>query len=95
MTEATVKEKLLEALRDLTRKLNERVANVIDVGYFQNLEEKMQELQGKIDRKDPLSALDIREMLLIQRNIIVPALMKQEVNKLEAARAMLEAAEVK
>lgn len=95
MTEATIKEKLLEALRGLTQKLNERVADVIDVDYFRTLDDRMQELQGKIDRKEPLSASDIREMLLIQRNIIVPALMKQEVNRLEGARAMLEAAEVK
>jgi hypothetical protein len=89
-----LKTQLLEALDQVSDKFNKRIADIVDAEYLERLEPTLQYLQNKLEKGESVSLLDLKEMLLLHRNVIIPAVLQQEVNKLEVVKTKL-AAEIK
>lgn len=82
--------KLEEAVDTLIQELHKRVGDQIDVGSLDGLEVTMQRIQEKVT-SGQLSLKDLRDFLLLYRNILVPAAMKQEIDRLAAIKDIVKA----
>jgi len=82
-----------EALDKAIKGLTDRIKDRVDVAF---LEEQLQPTLERLEEKrkqGTLSLRDYMDFLRIARNVLIPAAIKQQVDRLEAIKKLVEVAD--
>lgn len=71
------------AVDKITKEIYDKISDNIDVKFVISIEETLDKIKMKQERNE-LNLNDLKELLLIYKNIIIPAAMKQEADKLRS-----------
>lgn len=81
---------LAKTIDEVIEAFYKKVGNNIDVDFVKNLEDALNDLKTK-QEAGKLTIQDMITMLKIQRNVLIPAAMKQEVDKIKMITEMVKA----
>jgi hypothetical protein len=84
--------KIDRTVDEAIKQLYEKITDNIDVSFVEGLPELMGRLKKK-QEDGTLGLRDYSDLLKIYKNVMVPAAMKQQVDKLNAIKAMIKAAQ--
>lgn len=84
--------KISEAIEDAIKKMGDKIYEHVDREFVENLGSTMERLKTK-QAEGKLNLRDLADLLRIYKNIIIPAVKKQEVERLRTIKDMVEATE--
>jgi len=86
-----MKSPTVEIIAESVDKLNEHIKDTIDKEFIvKECKVVLERLKAKKESGEKLSLSDIKDIMKIYRNVYIPAAMKQESDKLNTVKALID-----